>query len=190
MIPLLALSLFLYLGSLPQTPTVSLIQDGANLKVSWTASPTHALNEWIGLYQPGVPTTNFPPSTLWKYVPAGGMGELVFENVPPGTWEARYLSGGNADLAKSAVSVTIGMDDPAPLPNLGEQVFYYMMVLPDGQILEGPTTDRGFNIVMRYYNSALGKTGSTSLKVWKLSITRPATPADLELSGVVRNPVD
>lgn len=97
----------------PQQPTVTLTQSPTGLSVAWTSSPAHPLNEWIGLYKPGTPTEVFPTSLFWKFVPAGGMGELTFQIPGTGEWEARYLSGSNATLATSP-RLMIAIDDPPP----------------------------------------------------------------------------
>lgn len=118
MTPLLALSLFLYLGSLPQTPTVSLSQDGANLKVSWTG-PEIRPQHWIGIVPADRPDSFTDiPSTRYQYLIPDAPAILTFPNPGPGEWEARYFISNSGPVAARSEKLTIGMVEPTPLPTV------------------------------------------------------------------------
>lgn len=197
MILLAAIGCLLFPGILQQ-PTVTLSQDAAGLKVAWTAPLPH-LNNWVGVILASKPDTDVNiVSTWWKYLPEGAESGTFDFPLPlvAGEYEVRYFAGNSGPVAARSPKLTI-MPTVTPMPPgdpppgsapIGEPILYFEITYADGSKVEGPTSDSMTNLLYRYQNSALFL-GVSSLRVWRLNLVRPTTPADVEIVGTVRSEI-
>lgn len=180
-----------------QQPTVTLSQSPTGLHVVWTAPAGPKISHWIGVVlTTRADTATDVPSAWYKYLLSEEpQGTMDFGIPPGGTYEARYYGGNSGPiLARSPALPVAGPVVPVPDPMppgsapIGEPILYFEITYADGSKVEGPTSDTFENLMFRYRSSALFL-GSSVLRVWKLAIPKPTTPADIELSGLVRSEI-
>lgn len=196
MTAILAVVGMMLVPNLLQQPTVQLTQSPTGLRVTWTAPAGPRINHWIGILLASKPDNTLDiPGAWYKYLPLEGEnGTMDFGTPAAGEYEARYFGGNSGPLVTRSPKITVGalpVDpvDPPPAPPVGtEPLLYFEITYVDGRVVEGPTSDTFENVLYRYRNSALF-VGVSKLRVWKLQVARPLTPADIELTGTVRSEI-
>jgi hypothetical protein len=86
------------------TVSANPVRPGEQLSVSWEAPGRAATSDWIGLFEIGVPSTNYE-GRFWDYT-GSASGTLTLTAPGVGDYEFRYLlDDGFFDVARAAVAV-------------------------------------------------------------------------------------
>ena len=155
-----------------QQPVLTTTAEGRRVTVTWGAGQRVG-GDWIGLYRVGAPVEPFPPAPLWRYVPAGESGELVFEAPDSGEWEARYLSAGNLALATARVVIS----DSAPVRSRLRKLSYF----ENGTLLWESETMDDTEASRHLANVSLSdrKSFEARIEVRYATVTYPAQPDEV-----------
>jgi hypothetical protein len=73
--------------------------------VTWAGAPGSLPSDWIGLFTPGAPNQSH---TMYQYTDGTAAGSRVFAlNVPPGTYELRFLPNDGYVHTATSIPVTV-----------------------------------------------------------------------------------
>ena len=90
--------------SVTLTVSANPVRPGEQLSVSWSAPGRAMTDDWIGLFEVGVPSTSYE-GRFWEYTRSAS-GTLTLTAPGVGDWEFRYLlDDGFVDVARAAVAV-------------------------------------------------------------------------------------